>query len=83
MPHLRGRGVVCDERRGCPSPWPGGLSWSADDPTIEHSKCSCGEHCGCNPCTCTKRVTTTLQVRRRLHLRLVCLAAHSILCMRP
>ncbi|KAF7142801.1 hypothetical protein RHSIM_Rhsim05G0047200 [Rhododendron simsii] len=30
---------------------------SANDPNVEHQKCACGEHCGCNPCTCTKRMT--------------------------
>ncbi|KAL9332897.1 hypothetical protein Peur_073036 [Populus x canadensis] len=24
-----------------------------------HKKCSCGEHCGCNPCTCPRSVVTT------------------------
>ncbi|KAF9684720.1 hypothetical protein SADUNF_Sadunf04G0147800 [Salix dunnii] len=24
-----------------------------------HNKCSCGEHCGCNPCTCPRSVVTT------------------------
>ncbi|KAM7479512.1 hypothetical protein LguiA_027725 [Lonicera macranthoides] len=29
-----------------------------EDPTegVEHKQCSCGEHCGCNPCTCSKAV---------------------------
>ncbi|KAI3447885.1 hypothetical protein Pfo_004550 [Paulownia fortunei] len=63
MADTRGRGVVCDDRCGCPSPCPGGIACrcssstgtgSGDDPTMEHKQCSCGEHCGCNPCTCSK-----------------------------
>ncbi|KAI8533271.1 hypothetical protein RHMOL_Rhmol11G0284800 [Rhododendron molle] len=25
-----------------------------DEENMEHKRCSCGEHCGCNPCTCSK-----------------------------
>ncbi|XP_041012551.1 metallothionein-like protein 4A isoform X2 [Juglans microcarpa x Juglans regia] len=32
------------------------LTTSAGD---EHMTCSCGEHCGCNPCVCPKNVDTT------------------------
>lgn len=55
-------GSVCNDRCGCPSPCPGGIACrctsasGADDVVsdVEHRKCSCGEHCGCNPCTCSK-----------------------------
>ncbi|GMN50106.1 hypothetical protein TIFTF001_019272 [Ficus carica] len=57
--------ICCDEKCGCALPCPGGLacgcttgetttSGSGD----EHMKCSCGQHCGCNPCTCGLRVIT-------------------------
>lgn len=23
---------------------------------VDHTTCSCGEHCGCNPCACPKNV---------------------------
>ncbi|KAK2984446.1 hypothetical protein RJ640_026933 [Escallonia rubra] len=56
--------VVCNDRCGCPSPCPGGLacrcrSGGEEDPNMQHKECSCGEHCGCNPCTCPKTVTGT------------------------
>ncbi|KAL1541203.1 metallothionein-like protein 4B [Salvia divinorum] len=59
MADMKGSGVVCDESCGCPSPCPGGTACSckgggAEGSTMDHKKCSCGEHCGCNPCTCTK-----------------------------
>ncbi|CAB4291013.1 unnamed protein product [Prunus armeniaca] len=25
----------------------------------DHMTCSCGQHCGCNPCTCAKSVVST------------------------
>ncbi|XP_015893069.1 EC protein I/II-like [Ziziphus jujuba] len=54
---------TCDDTCGCPSPCPGGLACrcTSSDVTAsgeEHRKCSCGEHCGCNPCTCSKSATT-------------------------
>ncbi|XP_019054386.1 PREDICTED: metallothionein-like protein 4B [Nelumbo nucifera] len=50
----------CNDRCGCPSPCIGGQSCrcnpsaSSGDPEMQHMRCSCGAHCGCNPCTCTK-----------------------------
>ncbi|KAI8553899.1 hypothetical protein RHMOL_Rhmol05G0052200 [Rhododendron molle] len=66
MTDARGSSGICSDSCGCPSPCPGGTSCScytttgipsANDPNVEHQKCACGEHCGCNPCTCTKRMT--------------------------
>lgn len=64
MAEVRGRGaaIVCNDTCGCPTPCPGGLACKCrsgtEDPTagVEHKHCSCGEHCGCNPCHCTKAV---------------------------
>lgn len=46
----------CNNSCGCPSPCPGGPSCSCTASGGEgtHMKCPCGDHCGCNPCTCTK-----------------------------
>ncbi|KAL0331866.1 UNVERIFIED_CONTAM: Metallothionein-like protein 4B [Sesamum calycinum] len=50
-----GGGGACDNKCGCPSPCPGGVSCRCSmDDTTEHKQCACGEHCGCNPCTCSK-----------------------------
>ncbi|XVE66497.1 hypothetical protein DITRI_Ditri08aG0084200 [Diplodiscus trichospermus] len=52
--------VVCNDRCGCPSPCPGGLACRCSTSDVvttsgtDHKRCSCGEHCGCNPCTCSK-----------------------------
>ncbi|CAL5409347.1 unnamed protein product [Camellia sinensis] len=35
-----------------------GASARHDPNVVEHKKCSCGKHFGCNPCTCTNNVTT-------------------------
>ncbi|XP_052622203.1 metallothionein-like protein 4B [Lactuca sativa] len=62
MADMRGSGVICNESCGCPSPCPGGVACrcksggmqSSGGGDEEHKKCSCGEHCGCNPCSCSK-----------------------------
>ncbi|XP_022897381.1 metallothionein-like protein 4B [Olea europaea var. sylvestris] len=62
MAEARPRAVVCDDRCGCPSPCPGGTACrcvSAEDvSSMEHKLCSCGEHCSCNICTCSKSEVT-------------------------
>ncbi|PIA46728.1 hypothetical protein AQUCO_01500340v1 [Aquilegia coerulea] len=56
-------GSGCNDRCGCPNPCPGGKSCRCEtqttsggggDTNMEHMRCSCGDHCGCNPCGCTK-----------------------------
>ncbi|CAN1143188.1 Metallothionein-like protein 4B [Linum perenne] len=42
----------CNALCGCPVPCPGGNSCGCRG--ADHNKCSCGEHCGCNPCSCQK-----------------------------
>nr|XP_043621970.1 metallothionein-like protein 4B [Erigeron canadensis] len=67
MADMRGSGVICDERCGCPSPCPGGVQCrcksggmqTSGGATEEHKKCSCGQHCGCNPCTCSKATASS------------------------
>ncbi|KAJ7978703.1 EC metallothionein-like protein [Quillaja saponaria] len=60
-----GASLICNDRCGCPSPCPGGSACrctrreSTTSSGTDHSTCSCGEHCGCNPCTCPKTVTST------------------------
>ncbi|KAI9181393.1 hypothetical protein LWI28_014598 [Acer negundo] len=58
MADVRGSSGVCNDRCGCPSPCPGGLACRCASKEgmsdYKHEKCSCGEHCGCNPCTCSK-----------------------------
>ncbi|KAK9666926.1 hypothetical protein RND81_14G221300 [Saponaria officinalis] len=45
--------VGCDQTCGCPSPCPGDHTCRGEREEV-HMKCSCGDHCGCNPCTCLK-----------------------------
>ncbi|KAJ8530335.1 hypothetical protein K7X08_037170 [Anisodus acutangulus] len=65
MTDVRGSSATCNERCGCPSPCPGGVACRCASGTVggdarmEHKRCSCGEHCGCNPCTCPKSEGTT------------------------
>ncbi|KAI3736469.1 hypothetical protein L6452_16011 [Arctium lappa] len=55
MADVRGSVVICDEKCGCPSPCPGGATCRCrSGGEVEHKTCPCGEHCGCNPCTCSK-----------------------------
>ncbi|CAI0471345.1 unnamed protein product [Linum tenue] len=55
----------CNAICGCPVPCPGGNACrcrTADTTKTAgdgHNKCSCGEHCGCNPCTCQKAGVST------------------------
>ncbi|KAF5751001.1 putative EC protein III [Tripterygium wilfordii] len=61
MADASGGSPVCNDRCGCPTPCPGGLGCGcrSSESTLtgeEHRKCSCGEHCGCNPCTCGRNV---------------------------
>ncbi|KAG4921595.1 hypothetical protein GLYMA_18G157800v4 [Glycine max] len=56
--------VICDNKCGCTLPCTGGSTCrctSAGTATGggatgggDHVTCSCGEHCGCNPCSCPK-----------------------------
>ncbi|KAJ4846643.1 Metallothionein-like protein 4B [Turnera subulata] len=63
MADTRGGPAACNDRCGCPNPCPGGAACrcvsSGASTGEEHSKCSCGEHCGCNPCTCPRSAVTT------------------------
>ncbi|KAK7851315.1 ec protein iii [Quercus suber] len=50
-------GMGCNDKCGCTVPCPGGVSCrcSSKDSTMsggEHKTCTCGQHCGCNPCSC-------------------------------
>ncbi|KAF3434869.1 hypothetical protein FNV43_RR21956 [Rhamnella rubrinervis] len=59
---------TCNDACGCPYPCPGGLACRCTTRDVsassgeEHRKCSCGDHCGCNPCTCSKSDTTVAGV---------------------
>ena len=53
-------GGDCSDSCGCPTPCPGGEGCrfdTANSGVIEHKQCSCGSHCGCNPCGCSNAVT--------------------------
>ncbi|KAL8143689.1 hypothetical protein V2J09_016721 [Rumex salicifolius] len=62
---MKAGGVVCDEKCGCPSPCPGGTACKCtgrggEAAESEHKTCGgCGQHCGCNPCSCRKSVSVT------------------------
>ncbi|KAE8008892.1 hypothetical protein FH972_005362 [Carpinus fangiana] len=63
----KGRGsAVCNDTCGCPAPCPGGVACRCTPASVastaagnDHETCACGEHCGCNPCTCPKSMETT------------------------
>ncbi|XP_011040934.1 PREDICTED: EC protein homolog 2-like [Populus euphratica] len=73
MADTRGGTVGCNDECGCPVPCPGGTSHNilpdnayrcssmkaTSGEGAGHNKCSCGEHCGCNPGTCPRSVVTT------------------------
>ncbi|KAK9944394.1 hypothetical protein M0R45_009965 [Rubus argutus] len=70
MAETAGGGVKmsCNDSCGCPCPCPGGETCrnsctltrtEATSGGDGHLTCSCGDHCGCNPCTCAKSVVST------------------------
>ncbi|KAL9370383.1 hypothetical protein Peur_035523 [Populus x canadensis] len=60
MADIRGGTVGCNDGGGCPVPCPGGTArrcgpvkdTGGEGEGAGHKKRSCGEHCGCIPCTC-------------------------------
>ncbi|KAH1120409.1 hypothetical protein J1N35_003569 [Gossypium stocksii] len=58
----KGSSVACDETCGCPSPCPGGVICSCamgdTSETDGHRRCSCGDHCCYNLCSCDNGVAT-------------------------
>ncbi|XP_021752958.1 metallothionein-like protein 4B [Chenopodium quinoa] len=61
MADIKGSSTAgCNDKCGCPSPCPGDdtcrCTTSGGD--MDHKICSCGEHCGCNPCACSKTEAT-------------------------
>ncbi|OAY37548.1 metallothionein-like protein 4B [Manihot esculenta] len=71
MAEIKGTSIVaCNDRCGCPVPCSGGTgcrcrivsetaSGGVGGVGDGHSRCSCGEHCGCNPCVCPKGSQTS------------------------
>ncbi|CAA7050830.1 unnamed protein product [Microthlaspi erraticum] len=54
-------GASCNDLCGCPAPCPGGESCRMSEASggdQVHNMCPCGEHCSCNPCTCSKNQTS-------------------------
>ncbi|KAE8008893.1 hypothetical protein FH972_005363 [Carpinus fangiana] len=79
MADTRGRGdvVSCDDRCGCAVPCPGGETCRCTSTGVtasgaEHKTCGCGEHCGCNPCTCPNRVSGSTTGRSSCQCGLSC-----------
>ncbi|XP_028800716.1 metallothionein-like protein 4B [Neltuma alba] len=63
MADVRSNAAVCNDRCGCTVPCPGDTTCrcasSGGNETSsgrDHLTCSCGEHCGCNPCSCPSTV---------------------------
>ncbi|XP_065861948.1 metallothionein-like protein 4B [Euphorbia lathyris] len=56
MADIGGSRVGCSDRCGCPGNTACRCKISSSGEV--HRKCSCGEHCGCNPCTCSKGLDT-------------------------
>ncbi|KAF4359666.1 hypothetical protein G4B88_000477 [Cannabis sativa] len=80
MSDTAGNMKVCDDKCGCTVPCPGGLACrctpgekvSSGSSGDDHIKCSCGQHCGCNPCTCARSVVSTGKRSGRSPLVLDC-----------
>ncbi|XP_030461309.1 metallothionein-like protein 4B [Syzygium oleosum] len=73
MADRSGTTAGCNDRCGCPNPCPGrdacrctSIS-KASGRDEAHKRCTCGEHCGCNPCSCAKAWAAT--GTGRLHCR--------------
>ncbi|KAI3442422.1 uncharacterized protein J3R85_001173 [Psidium guajava] len=60
----------CNDQCGCPNPCPGGGACrctsisEASGGDDGHKRCTCGEHCSCNPCPCAKMEAATGTGRR-------------------
>nr|BEP30522.1 metallothionein type 4 [Avena sativa] len=62
----------CDDKCGCAVPCPGGRDCRCASARSggggaagEHTTCTCGEHCGCNPCACGREGTPSGRQNRR------------------
>ncbi|CAM0956330.1 unnamed protein product [Alopecurus aequalis] len=59
----------CDDKCGCAVPCPGGrdcrCTSARSGASAEHTTCTCGEHCGCNPCACGHEGTPSGGQNRR------------------